>query len=77
MTQQIGFFKCDDYPPTDDEDDLVIEDHKLSWALSELSLPNSEVNTLEERAEFQHERDPQDKNCLLDQTVFLQVLVAK
>ena len=55
----------------------MIEDDKLSQALIELWQPNSEVDTLEETAEIQHEKELQDKNRLIDEPAFLHVLGAK
>ena len=51
-------FRCDDYPPTDNEDDPQIEDTKLSRALIELWQPNSEA-LIEEIEEPQHQEDYQ------------------
>ena len=67
-------FKRDDYPPTDDEDDLQIEDTKLSRALIELWQPNPEAHT-EEIEEPQYQEAYQGISSFLDETAFLHILV--
>ena len=70
-------FRRDDYPLTDDEDDPEIQDNKLSRALIELWLPNPEPTTLEETQDCQYEEKDQEGHSLIDEKVFLHVLVAK
>ena len=36
-------FKCDHYPPTDDEDNPVVENNQLSRAFFEILQPNPEI----------------------------------
>ena len=69
-------FRRDDYPPTDDKDDTQIVDTKHSRALIGLWQPNSEA-ILEEIEEPQHQEDYQGLNSLLDETIFLHILVEK
>ena len=69
-------FSRDNYPPTDDEDDLEIEDNNLTRALIELWQLNSEA-TSEEVEESCHQQDYQGPTSFLDETAFLHLLVEK
>ena len=55
-------------PPTNNGDNPMIEDNKLSWASIEVSHPNPEFHSSEGIEEFQHDREPQATNSLLDKT---------
>ena len=75
--QRILQFKCEDHPPTDDEDEPEIPDNKLSRALIELWQPNSEITNVEELDYPIIENGSLTEPGLLDETVFLHVLVTK
>ena len=75
--QQKLQFKCDDYPPTDDEDDPEIPDNNISRALIELWQPNSEITNEQEIEEPIIENGPQSELGPLDELAFLHVLVTK
>ena len=68
-------FRCEEYPPTDDEDDPEIPDNKLSRALIELWQTNSEIIDMEEIEDTNSEDESQTEPGLLDETAFLHVLV--
>ena len=68
-------FECDDYPPTDDEDDPEIPDNTLSRELIELWQPNSEINNEQETEEPVIENELQSEPSLLDESAFLLVLI--
>ena len=70
-------FKCDDYPPTDDEDDPEIPDNNLSRALIELWQPNSEITNEQEIEEPIIEIGLHSEPGLLDESAFLHVLITK
>ena len=67
-------FRNEDYPPTDDEDDPDIEDNTLSRALIDLWQPNFEA-TIQEVDTIHTQEDHKAPNSLLDETVFLHLLV--
>ena len=67
-------FRNDDYPSTDDEDDPGIVDNKLSRALIELRLPNSEA-TSQEIVKLQKQGGHQSPTSLLDETAVFHFLV--
>ena len=78
LNDQENFqFRHDDYPPTDDEDDLDIKDNKLSRALIEFWQTNSETNSLEETEDYQRQKVHQIPSRCLDEKAFLHVLVTK
>ena len=66
-------FKCDDHPPTDDEDDPEVLDNKLTRALIQLWQPNSEITNEQEIEDLNKEGEP----GLLDESAFLHVLITK
>ena len=70
-------FKCDDYPPTDDENDLEIPDNNLTRALIELWQPNSEITNEQEIEDPIIENGLQFEPGLLDESAFLHVLITK
>ena len=70
-------FKCEDYPPTDDEDDPEIPDNKLSRALIEFWQSISEINNMEEKEDSISDNGSRTEPGLLDETSFLHVLVTK
>ena len=68
-------FKCEEYPPTDDEDDPEIPNNKLSRALIELWQTNSKITDMEEIEDTNSKDGSQTEPGLLDETAFLHVLV--
>ena len=70
-------FKCDDYPPTDDEADREIPDNNLARALIELWQPNPEINNEQETEEPIIENGLQSEPCLPDESAFLHFLITK
>ena len=75
--QQNLQFKCDDYPPTDDEDVPEVQDNNLTRALIELWQPNSEITNEQEMEDPIIENGPQSEPSLLDESAFLHVLITK
>ena len=68
---------CEDYPPTDDEEDSEIPDNIISGALIELWQPNPDINNSEEIEDPIIENGPEAEPGLLDETAFQHVLVTK
>ena len=70
-------FKCDDYPPTDDEDDPEVLDNRITRALIELWQPNSEIINKLEIEDPAIANGQQSEPGLLDESAFLHVLITK
>ena len=75
--QRELLFKCDDYPPTDDEDDPEVLDNRLTRTLIELWQPNSEIINKKEIEDPAIANGHQSEPGLLDESVFLHVLITK
>ena len=75
--QRKLLFKCDNYPPTDDEDDPEIPDNNISRALIELWQPDSEITNDQEIEDPIIENGLQSEPRLLDESAILHVLVTK
>ena len=70
-------FKCDDHPPTEDEDDPEVLDNKRTRAVIELWQPNSEITNEQEIEDPTIEKGQQSEPGLLDESSFLHVLITK